>query len=76
MEDLSPYNAIMGQVWLHKMKVIPFTYHQMVSYLIETRQVDLLGSQLATQQCYQVTIEVEQINSTRDEPESANAKSQ
>ena len=44
VDDLSPYNAIMGHAWLHKMKVIPFTYHQMVSHLIEARQVDLLGS--------------------------------
>ena len=35
VDDLSPYNAIMGRAWLHKMKFIPYTYHQMVSYLIE-----------------------------------------
>ena len=35
VDDLSPYNAIMGRAWLHKMKVIPYTYHQMVSYLTE-----------------------------------------
>ena len=27
VDDLSPYNAIMGRAWLHKMKVIPSTYH-------------------------------------------------
>ena len=52
VEDLSPYNTIMGQVWLHKMKVISSIYHQTVSYLIEARQVDLLGSQLIARQCY------------------------
>ena len=35
VEDLSPFNAIMERTWLHGMKVIPSTYHQMVSYLIE-----------------------------------------
>ncbi|RVW31261.1 hypothetical protein CK203_082849 [Vitis vinifera] len=35
VDDLSPYNSIIGCVWLHKMKFIPSTYHQMVSYLIE-----------------------------------------
>lgn len=59
VEDLSPYNAIMGRVWPHKMKTILSRYHQMVSYLTELGQVDLLGSQLATQECYQVTVEVE-----------------
>ncbi|KAL6310876.1 hypothetical protein AAG906_018020 [Vitis piasezkii] len=48
VDNFSSYNAIMGCAWLHKMKVIPSTYHQMVSYLTEAKQVDLLGSQLAT----------------------------
>ena len=33
VEDLGPYNAIMRRAWLHSMKVVPSTYHQMVSYL-------------------------------------------
>ena len=39
------------------MKVIPFTYHQMVSYLTEEGPVDLLGNQLAARQCYQVVLD-------------------
>lgn len=35
VEDLSYFNAIMGRTWLHGMKAILSTYHQMVSYLIE-----------------------------------------
>lgn len=46
VEDLSPYNAIMGQSWFHKMKIISSNYHQMISYLIESRQMDLQGRQL------------------------------
>ena len=56
-DDLSPYNAIMGRAWLRRMKVIHFTYHQRVSYLIEEGQVDLLGSQLVPCQCYQVALD-------------------
>ena len=48
VEDLGPYNAILGRTWLHAMKVVPSTYHQTISYLIEVEQVDLQGSQLAT----------------------------
>ena len=33
VEDLGPYNAIVGRTWLHSMKVVPLTYHKMVSYL-------------------------------------------
>ncbi|KAL6340327.1 hypothetical protein AAG906_040764 [Vitis piasezkii] len=29
VDDLSSYNAIIGRAWLHKMKVISSTYHQM-----------------------------------------------
>ena len=60
IEDLPPYNAIMGWVWLHKMKVIPSMYHQMTSYLTEAKQVDLHSNQLAARQCYQVTVEAGQ----------------
>ena len=27
IKDLGPYNAIVGQAWLHEMKVMPSTYH-------------------------------------------------
>ena len=33
VEDLGPYNAIMGRAWQHSMKAIPPTYHKTVSYL-------------------------------------------
>ena len=55
VEDLGPYNAIMGRAWLHSMNAVPSTYHQMVSYLTNVGQFDLLSSQLATQQCYQLS---------------------
>ncbi|RVW76965.1 Transposon Ty3-I Gag-Pol polyprotein [Vitis vinifera] len=41
VEDLSPFNAILGRTWLHYMKAIPSTYHQMVSFLTEDGQIDL-----------------------------------
>ena len=56
VEDLGPYNAILGRVWLHAMKAVPSTYHQMISYLTESGQVDLQGSQLAARQCYQLLL--------------------
>ena len=46
VEDLGPHNAIVGLAWLYSMKVVPSTYHQMISYLTSVRQVDLLSSQL------------------------------
>ena len=31
VEDLGPYNAIIGRTWLHTMKAVPSTYHQSIS---------------------------------------------
>ena len=58
------------------MKFIPSTYHQMVSYLTEARQVDLIRNQLAAWQCYKVTVETKQIDPAADEPKSLSSKSQ
>ena len=56
VEDLGPYNAIVGRTWLHTMKTIPSTYHQTISYLTTSGQVDLQGIQLTARQCYQLSI--------------------
>ena len=56
VEDLGPYNAVVGRTWLHAMKAIPSTYRQTISYLTASGQVDLQGSQLAARQCYQLSI--------------------
>ena len=56
VEDLGPYNAIVGRTWLQAMKAIPSTYHQTISYLTVSGQVDLQGSQLAAHQCYQLSV--------------------
>ncbi|RVW82261.1 hypothetical protein CK203_041721 [Vitis vinifera] len=57
VQELSPFNVILGRTWLHYMKVIPSTYHQMVSFLTNEGQTDLYGSQLAARQCYQIARE-------------------
>lgn len=32
MDCLTPHNVILGQNWLHKMKVVPSSYHQLLCY--------------------------------------------
>ena len=44
VEDLGPYNAILGRAWLHAIKAVPSTYHQTISYLTASGQVNLQGS--------------------------------
>ena len=76
VQDLSPFNAILGCMWLHYMKVIPSTYDQMVSFLIEDGQIDLYDSQLAARQCYQIAREVGSNKEGEPLPESSNASDQ
>ena len=56
VEDLGPCNAIVGQAWLHTMKAVPSAYHQMISYLTSVGKIDLMSSQLAARQCYQLSV--------------------
>ena len=57
VQELSPFNVILGRTWLHYMKAIPSTYHQRMSFLTNEGQTDLYGSQLAARQCYQIARE-------------------
>ena len=68
VEDLGPYNAIMGRAWLHAMKAIPSTYHQTISYLTASGKVDLQGSQLAARQCYQLSMQRREQRECSSEP--------
>ena len=68
VEDLGPYNSILGRAWLHAMKVVPSTYHQTISYPTESGQVDLQGSQLASQQCYQLSLQEREPSGCSSEP--------
>ena len=74
VDDLSPYNAIMGHAWLHKMKTIPSTYHQIVSYLTEAAKVDLLSNQLIVRQYYQVELESGHQVNEKAHPEPSNVR--
>ena len=76
VQDLSPFNVILGRTWLHYMKAIPSTYHQMVSFLTEDGQVDLYGNQLAARQCYQIAREVGTSQEDKPLPEPTNALNQ
>ena len=57
VKDLGSYNAILGRTWLHAMKAVPSMYHQTISYLTASGQVDLQGSQLVAQQCYELSLQ-------------------
>ena len=68
VEDLWPYNAILGRAWLHAMKAVPSTYQQTISYLTEFGQVDLQGSLLAARQCYELSLQEREPSKCSNEP--------
>ena len=68
VEYLGPYNAILGRAWNHAMKAVPSTYHQTISYLTTSGQVDLQGSQLAARQCYQLSMQAREQEECSSEP--------
>uniref|UniRef100_A0A2N9FQQ7 Uncharacterized protein n=1 Tax=Fagus sylvatica TaxID=28930 RepID=A0A2N9FQQ7_FAGSY len=47
----SPYNAIMGHDWLHRMKAIPSTLHQKLRFPTADGVMELNGDQVAAKQC-------------------------
>lgn len=76
VENLSPFNAILGCTWLHEMKVIPSTYHQMVSFITQDGQINLYGSQLAARQCYQIAREAGPSNDHKHSSKETNSVDQ
>ncbi|XP_058181365.1 uncharacterized protein LOC131299808 [Rhododendron vialii] len=49
----SPYNAIVGCTWLHKLKAIASTYHQVVRFIgTHGHQKDLYRDQTVAKKCY------------------------
>ena len=70
VEDLGPYNAFVGRAWLHAMKAVPSTYHQTMSYLTSVGHIDLLSSQLAACQCYQLLVQEREKGESSNNPAS------
>ena len=68
VEVLGPYNSIVGRAWLHAMKVVPSTYHKMISYLTSVGQVGLLSSQLAARKCSQLSVQEHEKNKSSHNP--------
>ncbi|GFY95165.1 hypothetical protein Acr_10g0005500 [Actinidia rufa] len=52
----SPYNAIMGRDWLHRMKGVASTLHQAIKFLTPRGEEAIYGDQVAANQCYLATV--------------------
>ena len=58
------------------MKVIPSTYHHMVSFITQDGQIDIYDSQLAARQCYQIARKVGPSADCEPLPEETNQPDQ
>ncbi|GFZ01188.1 hypothetical protein Acr_14g0008230 [Actinidia rufa] len=52
----SPYNAIVGRDWLHKMKGVASTLHQAIKFLTPRGEETIYGDQVVAKQCYLATV--------------------
>jgi hypothetical protein len=52
----SPYNAIMGRDWLHRMRVVPSTLHQKLRFPTKDGIMEVNSDQVAVKQCILATI--------------------
>ena len=52
----SPYNAIMGRGWLHKMRAVPSTLHQKLRFPIVEGIMEINGDQVTAKQCVLATV--------------------
>ena len=51
LNTFSPYNAILGRPWLHRMGAVPSTLHQRLRFPTPQGIMEIIGDQLAAKQC-------------------------
>ena len=56
INELSSFNAILGHTWIHAMKALSSSYHQMLSFRTPLGQVDIRGEQNAARIYYEVKL--------------------
>uniref|UniRef100_A0A2N9HQJ4 Uncharacterized protein n=1 Tax=Fagus sylvatica TaxID=28930 RepID=A0A2N9HQJ4_FAGSY len=52
----SPYTAIMGRRWLHKLKAVPSSLHQKLRFPTDFGIMEIKGDQVASKQCVMAAI--------------------
>jgi hypothetical protein len=56
MDVSSPYTAIMGRRWLHKLKAVPSSLHQKLHFPTDYGVMEIKGDQVASKQCIMAAI--------------------
>ncbi|XP_026396383.1 uncharacterized protein LOC113291016 [Papaver somniferum] len=60
----SPYNAIIGRRWLHKLKGVAATYHQYLRFTTPEGVMEIKGDQVTARECQALQ---NQLNNEQDE---------
>ncbi|XP_038688732.1 uncharacterized protein LOC119987897 [Tripterygium wilfordii] len=56
VDSPSAYNAILGRPWLHSIRAVPSTYHQILRYPTNNGVKEILGDQHSSRSCYKTTM--------------------
>ena len=51
LNSYSPYNVNLGRPWLHKMRAVPSTLHQRLTFLTPKGIMEIRGDQVVAKQC-------------------------
>ncbi|CAL5392185.1 unnamed protein product [Camellia sinensis] len=54
----SRYNAIIDLPWLHEMRAIPSTYHQLLKFHLDTGITAIRGDQRASKECCMIEVKI------------------
>ena len=52
----SAYNIIIGRPWIHRMRVVSSTYHQVLKFPTKRGIQEIRGDKVASKGCYQTTL--------------------
>ncbi|XP_021728394.1 uncharacterized protein LOC110695473 [Chenopodium quinoa] len=56
IDTLSSYNIILGRPWIHEMKAIPSTYHQIIKFPTRWGIQEIRGDPKEAKKCYKIAI--------------------
>ncbi|XP_021773526.1 uncharacterized protein LOC110737475 [Chenopodium quinoa] len=56
IDTLSSYNIIIGRPWIHEMKAIPSTYHQIIKFSTKWGIQEIKGDPKEAKECYKIAL--------------------
>ncbi|XP_028076156.1 uncharacterized protein LOC114278338 [Camellia sinensis] len=57
----SPYNAILGHLWIYQMEAVPSTYHQLICFSTKHGVEQISEDQVASKHCFMAALKAKQL---------------